>query len=201
MTLTDVAAEKVRDFIENFEATENAGLRVSVLPGGCSGFKYGLNIEETFESDDEIFELQGIKIFIDPFSSQYLDGIEIDYTSSMMGQGFVFNNPKSVPQAGSVKHIVPLHFPSTIFGKNLSLIKEDNRQDNSVLSLGLSILQINDECRQNHNKEIIIEINNDEIGVNDKLSFYVREINKISENSSKLKSFKNKFIEIKNKQR
>ena len=45
---------------------------------------------------------------------------------------------------------------------------------------------------------IINEINNDEIGVNDKLSFYVREINKISENSSKLKSFKNKFIEIKN---
>ena len=45
---------------------------------------------------------------------------------------------------------------------------------------------------------IINEINNDEIGVNDKLSLYVREINKISENSSKLKSFKNKFIEIKN---
>ena len=93
MTLTDTAAEKVRDFIENFEASENAGLRVSVLPGGCSGFKYGLNIEETSEPDDEIFDLQGIKIFIDPFSSQYLDGIEIDYASSMMGQGFVFNNP------------------------------------------------------------------------------------------------------------
>ena len=93
MTLTDTAAEKVRDFIENFEASENAGLRVSVLPGGCSGFQYGLNIEETSEPDDEIFELQGIKIFIDAFSSQYLDGIEIDYASSMMGQGFVFNNP------------------------------------------------------------------------------------------------------------
>ena len=100
MTLTDVAAEKVRDFIENFEATENAGLRVSVLPGGCSGFQYGLNIEETFEPDDEIFELQGIKIFIDPFSSQYLDGIEIDYTSSMMEQGFVFNNPNATGGCG-----------------------------------------------------------------------------------------------------
>ena len=100
MTLTDVAAEKVRDFIEHFEATENAGLRVSILPGGCSGFQYGLNIEETFESDDEIFELQGIKIFIDPFSSQYLDGIEIDYTSSMMGQGFVFNNPSATGGCG-----------------------------------------------------------------------------------------------------
>ena len=100
MTLTDVAAEKVRDFIENFEATENAGLRVSILPGGCSGFQYGLNIEEISEPDDEIFELQGIKIFIDPFSSQYLDGIEIDYTSSMMGQGFVFNNPNATGGCG-----------------------------------------------------------------------------------------------------
>ena len=100
MTLTNAATEKVRDFIENFEATENAGLRVSVLPGGCSGFQYGLNIEETFESDDEIFELQGIKIFIDAFSSQYLDGIEIDYTSSMMGQGFVFNNPSATGGCG-----------------------------------------------------------------------------------------------------
>ena len=44
--------------------------------GVVRGFQYGLNIEETFEPDDEIFELQGIKIFIDPFSSQYLDGIE-----------------------------------------------------------------------------------------------------------------------------
>ena len=108
MTLTNVAAEKVRDFIENFEATENGwaqgpgctGLRVSVLPGGCSGFQYGLNIEETFEPDDEIFELQGIKVFIDPFSSQYLDGVEIDYTTNMMGQGFIFKNPNATGGCG-----------------------------------------------------------------------------------------------------
>jgi iron-sulfur cluster assembly protein len=100
MTLTDVAAEKVRDFIENFETADEAGLRISVLPGGCSGFQYGLNIEEISEPDDEVFELQGIKIFIDPFSSQYLDGIEIDYTSSMMGQGFVFNNPNATGGCG-----------------------------------------------------------------------------------------------------
>ena len=100
MTLTDTAAEKVRDFIKDLKATENAGLRVSVLPGGCSGFQYGLNIEETFEPDDEIFDIEGIKIFIDPFSSQYLDGIEIDYTTNMMGQGFIFKNPNATGGCG-----------------------------------------------------------------------------------------------------
>ena len=100
MTLTDTAAEKVRDFIEDLKATENAGLRVSVLPGGCSGFQYGLNIEENFEPDDEIFDIEGIKIFIDPFSSQYLDGVEIDYTTNMMGQGFIFKNPNATGGCG-----------------------------------------------------------------------------------------------------
>ena len=100
MTLTDTAAEKVRDFIKDLKATENAGLRVSVLPGGCSGFQYGLNIEETFEPDDEIFDIEGIKIFIDPFSSQYLDGVEIDYTTNMMGQGFIFKNPNATGGCG-----------------------------------------------------------------------------------------------------
>ena len=100
MTLTDTAAEKVRDFIKDLKATENAGLRVSVLPGGCSGFQYGLNIEENFEPDDEIFDIEGIKIFIDPFSSQYLDGVEIDYTTNMMGQGFIFKNPNATGGCG-----------------------------------------------------------------------------------------------------
>ena len=100
MTLTDTAVEKVRDFIEDLKDTENAGLRVAVLPGGCSGFQYGLNIEEKSEPDDEIFDIEGIKIFIDPFSSQYLDGVEIDYTTNMMGQGFIFKNPNATGGCG-----------------------------------------------------------------------------------------------------
>ena len=58
------------------------------------------NIEEKSEPDDEIVDVEGIKIFIDPFSSQYLDGVEIDYASSMMGQGFVFNNPSATGGCG-----------------------------------------------------------------------------------------------------
>ena len=68
---------------------------VAVLPGGCSGFQYGLNIEDEPEADDEILELSGVRIFLDPFSVQYLEGVEIDYVTSMMGSGFTFRNPNA----------------------------------------------------------------------------------------------------------
>jgi iron-sulfur cluster assembly protein len=93
LTLTPTATEKVQGFIQEHGVEGDAGLRVAVLPGGCSGFQYGLNIEDGPESDDEIFELGGVKVFVDPFSAQYLEGVEIDYTTSFMGQGFTFRNP------------------------------------------------------------------------------------------------------------
>jgi iron-sulfur cluster assembly protein len=94
VTLTSMATEKVQDFIRE-HGVETGGLRVAVLPGGCSGFQYGLNIEDGPESDDEVLDVSGIKVFIDPFSAQYLEGVEIDYVSSMMGQGFTFRNPNA----------------------------------------------------------------------------------------------------------
>lgn len=96
VTLTETAVGKVNEFIaEHAASDQQAGLRVAVLPGGCSGFQYGLNIEDSPEADDEIFELSGIRVFVDPFSAQYLDGVEIDYVSSMMGSGFAFKNPNA----------------------------------------------------------------------------------------------------------
>lgn len=95
VSITTNATEKVQDFIQEHSADAQAGLRVAVLPGGCSGFQYGLNIEDNPEDDDEILDVQGIKVFIDPFSAQYLEGVEIDYVSSMMGQGFTFRNPNA----------------------------------------------------------------------------------------------------------
>ena len=66
-----------------------------MLPGGCSGFQYGLNAEEEPEADDDIIEVDGVKVFVGPFSAQYLEGVEIEYVTSMMGQGFTFRNPSS----------------------------------------------------------------------------------------------------------
>ena len=93
--LTPTAATEVRRYIEEQGAAESAGLRVGVLPGGCSGFQYGLNIEDEAGEDDMILESQGIRLFVDPFSLQYLNGTEIDYVSTFQGSGFTFNNPNS----------------------------------------------------------------------------------------------------------
>ena len=96
LILTDRAAEEVRKFMEAEQVpVESAGLRVSVLPGGCSGFKYSLNIEERALEDGAVVEVSGVRVFVDGFSLQYLSGITIDYTSSMQGSGFTFNNPNA----------------------------------------------------------------------------------------------------------
>jgi iron-sulfur cluster assembly accessory protein len=96
MTLTERAAEEVQKFIVQEQvAPETAGLRVSVLPGGCSGFKYSLNIEERALDDDMVHEVNGVRVFVDGFSAQYLSGITIDYVTSMQGSGFTFSNPNA----------------------------------------------------------------------------------------------------------
>lgn len=101
LTLTDDAAEQVRKFIaEGDVPPETAGLRVSVLPGGCSGFKYSLNIEEKSLDDDLVLEVNTVRLFVDGFSAQYLVGITIGYESSMQGSGFTFNNPNATGGCG-----------------------------------------------------------------------------------------------------
>lgn len=101
LTLTDPAAAEVRKFITAESGpVETAGLRVSVLPGGCSGFKYSLNIEDRPADDDMTAELNGVRVFIDAFSAQYLSGVTIDYVSAMQGSGFTFNNPNATGGCG-----------------------------------------------------------------------------------------------------
>jgi iron-sulfur cluster assembly accessory protein len=100
VALTPVAAQEVRRYIEEQGAADGAGLRVGVLPGGCSGFQYGLNIEDEPGEDDMILESQGLRLFVDPFSLQYLQGTEIDYVSTFQGSGFTFNNPNSAGGCG-----------------------------------------------------------------------------------------------------
>lgn len=101
VVITPVAAAEVRKFMEAEGVTAEAGgLRVSVMPGGCSGFKYGLVIEDKGADDDTILENDGFKVFVDPFSSQYLTGTVIDYVTSMQGSGFTFKNPNSAGGCG-----------------------------------------------------------------------------------------------------
>jgi iron-sulfur cluster assembly accessory protein len=96
LTLSPTAAAEVQKFIAAEQVpVETAGLRVSVLPGGCSGFKYSLNIEERALDDDLVFEASGVRIFVDGFSAQYLTGVTVDYVTSMQGSGFTFTNPNA----------------------------------------------------------------------------------------------------------
>lgn len=101
VTVTPTAAVEVKRFMEQEGVSEaQGGLRVSVQPGGCSGFRYGLLIEEQKADDDLVVPQEGFNVFIDPFSAQYLDGVTIDYVSSMQGSGFTFNNPNATGGCG-----------------------------------------------------------------------------------------------------
>src|SRR3954467_2749993 len=93
--LTDKAAAMVKETIER-ENLQGSGLRVAVVGGGCSGFQYSLDIEKEERPGDLVFEVQGVKCFVDPMSSMYLAGVEVDYVEGQFGQsGFSFKNPNA----------------------------------------------------------------------------------------------------------
>ncbi len=101
LTLTPQAAERVRKVFQAEKAPEaTAGLRVGVMPGGCSGFKYALNIEDGPSGDDTVVESEGIRLFVDSFSAQYLNGVTIDYMVTMQSSGFTFDNPNATGGCG-----------------------------------------------------------------------------------------------------
>jgi iron-sulfur cluster assembly accessory protein len=101
VVITPNASAEVKKFMEQ-EGVDPAkgGLRVSVQPGGCSGFKYGLLIEDEAAEDDLVVHQEGWRVFVDPFSAQYLNGVIIDYVTSMMGSGFTFKNPNATGGCG-----------------------------------------------------------------------------------------------------
>ncbi len=101
LNITEAAAEEIKKFMAGEEGLpETAGLRVRVVPGGCSGFQYSLNIEEESRQGDHIFDQKGVRLFVDMFSAQYLSDVEINYVSGVMGSGFTFNNPNATGGCG-----------------------------------------------------------------------------------------------------
>ena len=99
--VTETAAEEIKKFMASEEGLpETAGLRVRVVPGGCSGFQYSLNIEEESRPNDHVLDSNGVRLFVDMFSAQYLNGVEVDYVTSVMGQGFTFKNPNATGSCG-----------------------------------------------------------------------------------------------------
>lgn len=100
LTITDSAVVEVKKFLETESVGTDGGLRVRVVPGGCSGFQYAMNIEEAPQSNDEVVATAGLRVFVDMFSAQYLDNVQIDYVNNVMGSGFTFNNPNAAGGCG-----------------------------------------------------------------------------------------------------
>jgi iron-sulfur cluster assembly accessory protein len=101
LNVTESAAAEIQKFMSGEEdLPQTAGLRVRVVPGGCSGFQYSLNIEEQSREGDFILDEKGVRMFVDMFSAQYLNGVEIDYVTGVMGSGFTFKNPNATGSCG-----------------------------------------------------------------------------------------------------
>jgi iron-sulfur cluster assembly protein len=99
VSLTDAAAGKLREITAE-EPSPDAGLRVYVYSGGCSGFRYGMMIEDAPTAEDQVLEAQGIKVYVDARSIDLLRGSQIDYVDTLMGAGFTVNNPNAVAACG-----------------------------------------------------------------------------------------------------
>jgi len=93
ITLTKKAEDKVKEILLD-QPEPFAGLRIQVVGGGCSGFQYRMGFDKNFnDQNDEVFEFEGLKVFIDKSSLLYMDGAEVDYVEGLHGAGFKFNNP------------------------------------------------------------------------------------------------------------
>jgi len=99
LSLTEVAVEKVKEVLAR-EGLPQGGLRVAVTGGGCSGFQYQLSLDGSARDDDTVIEQDGVKLFVDPISQQYVHGTVLDYVSGLHGAGFKFVNPNATRTCG-----------------------------------------------------------------------------------------------------
>jgi iron-sulfur cluster assembly accessory protein len=102
ISLTPNAVSKVKEIMAQQNPTP-AGLRVGVVGGGCSGFSYSMSFENSAGMMDKVFDMEGLKVFVDATSVMYLDGCRVDYVETLEGAGFKFENPnvKSTCGCGS----------------------------------------------------------------------------------------------------
>ena len=103
ITVSDEAVNKIRSLLEREGESLSAskrGLRVAVKGGGCSGFQYKLDFEDAPDDMDQVIESNGVRVFVDPKSSLYLNGVILRYDDGLMGAGFQVENPNARTTCG-----------------------------------------------------------------------------------------------------
>ncbi|MDP9727501.1 HesB/IscA family protein [Alicyclobacillus tolerans] len=99
VTLTEAAAEKIQQLIEERNRPDENALRLFVKPGGCTGFSYGMALDSE-KPGDLRFTLNGVSVLVDQESLHLIDGSEVDYVDDLTGQGFKINNPNATSMCG-----------------------------------------------------------------------------------------------------
>ena len=101
ISVTEAAASKIGTLLVD-EKKDEAGLRVFVQGGGCSGFQYGLMLEDGAGDAevDRVFQSNGVTLFVDPISIRYLNGAQVDFVDNLMGGGFTIKNPNAKSTCG-----------------------------------------------------------------------------------------------------
>ena len=99
MVITDKAISKVKEMASQ-QNLQGHGLRLMVVGGGCSGFTYDMDLENQENDGDSVIEREGLKVYVDPMSYQYLDGTTVDYIESFKFSGFHFENPNATRTCG-----------------------------------------------------------------------------------------------------
>ncbi|SMC64533.1 iron-sulfur cluster insertion protein ErpA [Rhizobium sp. RU36D] len=98
VTLSPAAAKRIAAIVGS--QNQNGALRVSVEGGGCSGFSYKFDIDDSPQADDLVVERDGARLVVDPVSLVYMAGSEIDFIDNLMGQSFQIKNPNAIASCG-----------------------------------------------------------------------------------------------------
>lgn len=93
--LSATAIARVKVLLQREKRSDPAGLRVSVVGGGCSGLQYSLELDDAPREDDAVYDYEGVRVFVDPTSAPYLSGMSVDYVDGLHGAGFKFTNPNA----------------------------------------------------------------------------------------------------------
>lgn len=111
ISLTENAVSEINKVIVENKLPEGTGIRIGIKGGGCAGFTYVFDFDNNPGEFDEIFESEGINIFVDKKSLIYIDGTVVDFNNSLMDRGFKFNNPKANAACGCGTSFTPKESP------------------------------------------------------------------------------------------